>query len=175
MLDSLSTAPAPVGYILVAYHLLCQDASFGYGLDAASLLSIPSMNKPDGQMPINNVKGLTFDLSGCVGTSTSSKLYHIHDFITTMPNRGKEGDAIKVGNVELKLMESKHKLDSVTLLQYMKASLRLHRHVMTFKDGTVPNPPPPPPFSSCQATTPTELNIHKPSLILKVVTQYIAL
>ena len=60
---------------------------------------------------------------------------------------------------------------------------------MAFKDGTVPDPhhyhhhhhtTPPhtilhgPTFSSCQATTPTQLHIQKPSLILTVVNQYIA-
>ena len=94
------------------------------GLDAASLLSVLSANPLDGQATTHDSsKGLTFDLFDCAGTSASSKPYDIGDFITTMPTEGREGGSIKVGDVELNLVESKPKLDSLTPLQYMEASL----------------------------------------------------
>ena len=51
-----------------------------------------------------------------------------------MPTEGREGGSIKVGDVEPNLMESKPKLDSVTPLQYMEASLRILCE-MALKDG----------------------------------------
>ena len=51
-----------------------------------------------------------------------------------MPTEGREGGSIKVGDVELNLVESKPKLDSVTLLQYTEAPLRILRE-MALKDG----------------------------------------
>ena len=51
-----------------------------------------------------------------------------------MPTEGREGGSIKVGDVELNLVESKPKLDSVTPLQYMEASLWILRE-LALKDG----------------------------------------
>ena len=158
-MDSLSTAPASVEYVPVASakdpstsqdktpNLPAADAISNaqmpvlgtalqtQGLDAASLLSILSANQPDGQATIhNNSKGLTFDPLDCAGTSASSKPYDIRDFITTLPTEGRGGGSIKVGDVELNLVESKPKLDSVTPLQYLEASLWILRE-MALKDG----------------------------------------
>ena len=51
-----------------------------------------------------------------------------------MPTEGREEGSIKVGDVELNLVESKPKLDSVTPLQYMEASLWILRE-LALKDG----------------------------------------
>ena len=157
--DSLSTPPASVEYVPAASakdSLTPQDntttppaadatsnasmptldaALQNQGLDATSLLSILSANQPSGQTTCHdNGKGLTFDPFDCTGTSASCKSYDFRDFITTMPTEGREGGSIKVGDVELNLLESKPKLDSVTPLQYMEASLRILRE-MALKDG----------------------------------------
>ena len=157
--DSLSTPPASVEYVPAASakdsltpqintttppaadatsnaSMPTLDAALqNQGLDATSLLSILSANQPSGQTTCHdNGKGLTFDPFDCTGTSASSKSYDIRDFITTMPTEGREGGSIKVGDVELNLVESKPKLDSVTPLQYMEASLRILRE-MALKDG----------------------------------------
>ena len=157
--DSLSTPPASVEYVPAASvkdSLTPQDntttppaadatsnasmptldaALQNQGLDATSLLSILSANQPSGQTKCHdNGKGLTFAPFDCTGTSASCKSYDIRDFITTMPTEGREGGSIKVGDVELNLVESKPKLDSVTPLQYMEASLRILCE-MALKDG----------------------------------------
>ena len=158
--DSLSSPPASVEYVPAASakdSLTPQDntttppaadattnasmptldaALQNQGLDATSLLSILSANQPSGQTTCHdNGKGLTFDPIDCTGTSASCKSSDIRDFITTMPTEGREGGSIKVGDVELNLVESKPKLNSVTPLQYMEASLRILRE-MALKDGT---------------------------------------
>ena len=157
--DSLSTPPASVEYVPAASakdslspqantttppaadatsnaSMPTLDAALqNQGLDATSLLSILSANQPSGQTTCHdNGKGLTFDPFDCTGTSASCKSYDIRDFITTMPTEGREGGSIKVGDVELNLVESKPKLDSVTPLQYMEASLWI-LHEMALKDG----------------------------------------
>ena len=154
--DSLSTAPAsveghrqrnhpphrtrrPTCQLLMPYSnapMPALDTALQtQGLDAVSLLSIFSANQPDGQVTtLNNGKGLSFDPFDCAGTSAGSKPYDIRDFITTMPIEGRGGGSIKVDDVEINLVESKPKLDSVTPLQYMEASLWILRE-MALKDG----------------------------------------
>ena len=123
--DAISNAPMPALYTALQTQ----------GLDAAALLSILSANQLNGQAATHdNGKGLTFDPFDCAGTSASSNPYDIRDFITTMPTEGREGGSVKVGDVELNLVESKLKLDSVTPLQYMEASLGILRE-MALKDG----------------------------------------
>ena len=48
--------------------------------------------------------------------NTCNKLYDIRDFVTVMPAERREGSSITVGDIELNLLETKPKLDSITLM-----------------------------------------------------------
>ena len=53
-----------------------------------------------------------------------AKLYDIRDFITALPESVKS-PAIHIGDVDISLPETKPKLEVVTPLQFMEASLRI--------------------------------------------------
>ena len=104
------------------------------GLDAASLLNLISANRPASEnISMSDGRGLTFDPFNC-NSGNISKLYDIRDFVTVMPTERKEGAPIKVGDMELNLIDTKPKLDTITQMQYMEASLRILRE-MAVKDG----------------------------------------
>ena len=129
------TMPSAATYSAVAPASTLDASLLQQGLDAASLLSLISANQPvsDPSINMDNGKGLTFDPFSC-NNSNSSKLYDIRDFVTTMPTERKEGASIKARDMELNLMDTKPKLDNITQMQYMEASLRIQRE-MAVKDG----------------------------------------
>ena len=65
-------------------------------------------------------------------TTETSKCRDIKDFVTLLQQNDKQ--VFKMGGVELTIPESKPKLESITPLQYMEASLKILRE-MAIKDG----------------------------------------
>ena len=99
-------------------------------------LCVPLLSHRDGCDPsinMDNGKGQTFDPFSS-NNSNSSKFYDIKDFVTTMPTERKDGASNKVGDMELNLTDTKPKLDNITQMQYMEASLSILRE-MAVKDG----------------------------------------
>jgi len=102
------------------------------GLDATTLMGILGASSGNTDN-LDNGKGHTFDPFS-VSNGSPTKFYDIRDFVTVIPAERKEGGSIKVGDFELNLSGSKPKLDSITQMQYMEASLRILREMAT-KDG----------------------------------------
>ena len=78
-------------------------------------------------------KPLTFDPFNCPPTSDNVSFRDIRDFVTQLPEQKKK-NTFKMGDVELSIPDSKPKLENITPLQYMEASLRIARE-MVQKDG----------------------------------------
>ena len=83
------------------------------------------------------VRGLSFDpfmISNHSIAPPVSCTACIRECVTVMPAERREGSSIKMGDIKLNKPESKPKLDSITLMQYMEASHRI-LHDMATKDG----------------------------------------
>ena len=128
MMTRIPSHPQPHRQPLLPHLPWMPPSSSKALMDAASLLNVISVNQPVSDEIINmdNGKGLTFD-PFCCFSSNSSKLYDIRDFVTTMPSEHKEGASNKVGEMKLNLMDTKPKLDNITQMQYMEASLHILR------------------------------------------------
>ena len=101
------------------------------GLDTTSLLQL--LGQPVGA-PEDSAKGKlhTFDPFKLDQTRLPSKLYEVRDYVTLLPEpTGKT--SVMLGEVELTIPSAKPKVDSISPLQYMEASLRILREMA--KDG----------------------------------------
>ena len=107
------------------------DEALKKGLDATSLLQL--LGQPVGA-PEDSAKGKihTFDPFELDQTRLPSKLYEVRDYVTLLPEpTGKT--SVMLGEVELTIPSAKPKMDSISPLQYMEASLRILREMA--KDG----------------------------------------
>ena len=107
------------------------DEALKKGLDATSLLQL--LGQPVGA-PEDSAKGKihTFDPFELDQTRLPSKLYEVRDYVTLLPEpTGKT--SVMLGEVELTIPSAKPKVDSISPLQYMEASLRILREMA--KDG----------------------------------------
>lgn len=72
-----------------------------------------------------------------VKTVNSNTYREIKDFITLFQEERSESNSFKIGDIELKLPESKPKLQDISPLQYMEGSLRILREMVLKDDAKV--------------------------------------
>ena len=95
------------------------------------------MNQPATKStPTDNIKIFTFDPFMISNHNNCSKLYDIT--VTVMPAGRRKSSSSKVCEMELNLHETKPKLDSVTLVQYMEATLCILYEMATKDDASFP-------------------------------------
>ena len=103
-------------------------------MDVAALLKIldnDTQPKPS-QGKILSFDPFDFDLSNTQACSNKAKLREIKDYVA--PDQTHEKQTVTLGGIELSIPESRPKLESVTPLQYIGASLKIVRE-MVLDDG----------------------------------------
>ena len=104
------------------------DEALARGLDATTLLQL--LGQPASSLEDQSkVKPHhTFDPFECAQARLPSKLYELKDFITLFPEPQAK-TSVMLGEVELTIPSAKPKLDNISPLQYMEASLRILREM----------------------------------------------
>lgn len=104
-------------------------------LDMTSVLNLLDSGStvPAAQVDITKHPGI-FDPFQISDTTSGSSVRDIRDFVTLLHHERPERTSVRLGDVELTLPDSKPKVDNISPLQYMEASLRIMRE-MAIKDG----------------------------------------